>query len=210
MRGVASPAGRRRRHHRARGKSERIGGIVDTITGIAEQTNLLALNAAIEAARAGEHGRGFAVVAEEVRKLAEESQTAAGSDLRPDRRDPGRDRRTSSASSPTAPGAPRTASRPSSTPARRSSDRPERRGRDAAGGRDRRRRRADQRRDRPRRSRHHRGRARLRAVSAPRPSRSPPPRRRRSAAAQEIAASAQSLAGTAEDLNRLVGQFQLV
>ena len=58
-------------------RSERIGEIVETITGIAGQTNLLALNAAIEAARAGEQGRGFAVVAEEVRKLAEESQRAA-------------------------------------------------------------------------------------------------------------------------------------
>jgi methyl-accepting chemotaxis protein len=59
-------------------KSQAIGAIVETITGIAGQTNLLALNAAIEAARAGEQGRGFAVVAEEVRKLAEESQDAAG------------------------------------------------------------------------------------------------------------------------------------
>src|SRR3712207_4012936 len=60
-------------------KSQRIGEFITTITGISEQTNLLALNAAIEAARAGEQGRGFAVVAEEVRKLAEESQSAAAS-----------------------------------------------------------------------------------------------------------------------------------
>ena len=56
---------------------QKINDKIGIINDIAKQTNILALNAAVESARAGEHGRGFAVVAAEVRKLAENSRTAA-------------------------------------------------------------------------------------------------------------------------------------
>lgn len=56
---------------------EQISTFTKDIIDISNQTNLLALNASIEAARAGEAGRGFAVVSDEIKKLAENSNSSA-------------------------------------------------------------------------------------------------------------------------------------
>ena len=184
--------------------------IVETITGIADQTNLLALNAAIEAARAGEQGRGFAVVAEEVRKLAEESQNAAGEISWPDRDDPVRDGAASS--TVVEDGAQRTDDGAAIVEQTREAflrigaavedvQRPHRARSPAP----------------PSRSRRDVDACRPTSARSPRSPSSRPPSteqvsastQQTSASTQEIAASAQELASTAEQLERLVGQFKV-
>lgn len=56
--------------------SAEISEVIKAINSIAQQTKLLALNATIEAARAGTAGKGFAVVANEVKELANETAKA--------------------------------------------------------------------------------------------------------------------------------------
>lgn len=51
-------------------------GMTEDVSKIARQINMLSLNASIEAARAGEAGRGFSIVAQQIRALANDTQTS--------------------------------------------------------------------------------------------------------------------------------------
>lgn len=60
---------------RSRAEVEKTDKIVSYISDVSMQTKLLGFNASVEASRAREYGAGFNVIAQEIRKLADQSQT---------------------------------------------------------------------------------------------------------------------------------------
>lgn len=60
---------------RSKNEVEKTDQIVSYSSTVSMQTKLLGFNASVEASKAGESGRGFNVIAQEIRRLAETSQT---------------------------------------------------------------------------------------------------------------------------------------
>ncbi len=71
---TAAAAARMRQTRDVAGEIERMVAVIGNISA---QTRMLALNATIEASRAGTAGRGFSVVADEVKKLSQNTSSAA-------------------------------------------------------------------------------------------------------------------------------------
>lgn len=60
---------------KSKAEVEKTDKIVSYISNVSMQTKLLGFNASVEASRAHEYGAGFNVIAQEIRKLADQSQT---------------------------------------------------------------------------------------------------------------------------------------